>query len=277
MLSVCLEVGLSRMSLCPPQHNQTLAQDVKLRKQEKAVSFTCVPFPFQLWCISTLLGSSLTFCTTKACWHSVSPSSTCWPRAWWWVRATGSRAPEGTWRLIRSTSQVGLRWPNQLHLEWMGPCYFCNLVCVFLAFFSFLFNFLSNQRVMRAQDGTCWEKSTSTPRPSPAPPPPTPGFPQCWQHWHQLDHGGKVWSPVEVAEEFSSPESAFCPDFCFSICSTPVPPRYCVKDSHSAKSAGGRLQLNTHTLHPLSVNLDLYVIWRSWSLHRTSTNFAVVV
>ena len=48
MLSVCLEVGLSRMLLCPPQHNQTLAQDVKLRKQEKAVSFTCVPFPFQL-------------------------------------------------------------------------------------------------------------------------------------------------------------------------------------------------------------------------------------
>ena len=47
--------------------------------------------------------------------------------------------------------------------------------------------------------------------------------------------------------EFSSPGSTFCADSYFGICSTPVLPQYHVKDpGHSAKSAGGRLQLNTH-------------------------------
>ena len=46
---------------------------------------------------------------------------------------------------------------------------------------------------------------------------------------------------------FSSPGSAFCADSYFGICSSPVLPQWHIKDpGHSAKSAGGRLQLNTH-------------------------------
>ena len=47
--------------------------------------------------------------------------------------------------------------------------------------------------------------------------------------------------------EFSSPRSASCADSYFSTHSTPVLPQEHIKDpSHSTKSAGGRLQLNTH-------------------------------
>ena len=47
--------------------------------------------------------------------------------------------------------------------------------------------------------------------------------------------------------EFSSPGSTLYPDSYFGIRSTPVLPQQQVKDpGHSAKSAGGRLQLNTH-------------------------------
>ena len=47
---------------------------------------------------------------------------------------------------------------------------------------------------------------------------------------------------------FSSPGSTFCADSYFGIRSTPVLPQYHVQDpGHSAKSAGDRLQLNTHT------------------------------
>ena len=49
------------------------------------------------------------------------------------------------------------------------------------------------------------------------------------------------------AGEFSSPGSTFCADSYFSIRFTPMLPQWHIKDpSHSAKSAGGRLQLNTH-------------------------------
>ena len=51
-----------------------------------------------------------------------------------------------------------------------------------------------------------------------------------------------------AAGEFSSQGSTFCADSYFGIRSTPVLPQQHVKDpGHSAKSAGGRLQLNTHT------------------------------
>ena len=51
-----------------------------------------------------------------------------------------------------------------------------------------------------------------------------------------------------AAGEFSSPGSTFCADSYFGIRSTPVLPQQHVKDpGHSAKSAGDRLQLNTHT------------------------------
>ena len=48
--------------------------------------------------------------------------------------------------------------------------------------------------------------------------------------------------------EFSSPGLTFCADSYFSICSTPRVTAVACKDpGHPAKSAGGRLQLNTHT------------------------------
>ena len=58
----------------------------------------------------------------------------------------------------------------------------------------------------------------------------------------------QVRIPAGSAGEFSSPGSAFCADSYFGIHSTPVLPQSHVKDpGHSAKSAGGRLQLNMHT------------------------------
>ena len=58
----------------------------------------------------------------------------------------------------------------------------------------------------------------------------------------------RVRIPAGTAGEFSSPGSTFCADSYFGIRSTPVLPQEHVKNpGHSAKSAGGRLQLNTHT------------------------------
>ena len=58
----------------------------------------------------------------------------------------------------------------------------------------------------------------------------------------------RVRIPAGAAGEFSSPGSTFYADSYFGIRSTPVLPQQHVKDpGHSAKSAGGRLQLNTHT------------------------------
>ena len=57
----------------------------------------------------------------------------------------------------------------------------------------------------------------------------------------------QVRVPASEAGEFSSPCSTFRAESYFSIHSTPVLPQQHVKDpSHYAKSAGGRLQLNTH-------------------------------
>ena len=56
--------------------------------------------------------------------------------------------------------------------------------------------------------------------------------------------------PAGAAGEFSSPGLTFCADPYFGIRSTPVLPQQHVKDpGHSAKSAGGGLQLNTHALY----------------------------
>ena len=56
----------------------------------------------------------------------------------------------------------------------------------------------------------------------------------------------RVRIPTGAAGEFFfSPEFTLCAD---SYSSSVLPPQWHVKDpSHSAKSAGGRLQLNTHT------------------------------
>ena len=57
----------------------------------------------------------------------------------------------------------------------------------------------------------------------------------------------RVQIPAELAGEFSSPESTLCADL-FGVRSIPLLPQWHVKDpGHSAKSAGGRLHLNTHT------------------------------
>ena len=59
----------------------------------------------------------------------------------------------------------------------------------------------------------------------------------------------RVRIPAGAAGEFIYlPGSTFCADSYFGIRSTPVLPQQHVKNpGHSAKSAGGRLQLNTHT------------------------------
>ena len=58
----------------------------------------------------------------------------------------------------------------------------------------------------------------------------------------------RVRIPAGAAGELSSPVSTFCADPYFGIRSTPVLPQSHVKHpGHSAKSADGRLQLNTHT------------------------------
>ena len=57
----------------------------------------------------------------------------------------------------------------------------------------------------------------------------------------------RVRIPAGAAGEISSPGSTFCTDSYFRIRSTPVLPQWHIKDPrHSAKSAGGRLQQNTH-------------------------------
>ena len=57
----------------------------------------------------------------------------------------------------------------------------------------------------------------------------------------------RVPIPAEVEGEFSSPESTLCADSLLSVCCTPMLPHWHIKDpGHSAKSADGRLHLNTH-------------------------------
>ena len=59
----------------------------------------------------------------------------------------------------------------------------------------------------------------------------------------------RVRTPAEAPRAFSSPESTLCADSYSVSVPTPVLPQWHVKDpGHSAKSAGGRLHLNTHTL-----------------------------
>ena len=58
----------------------------------------------------------------------------------------------------------------------------------------------------------------------------------------------RVRIPAGAAGEFSSPGSTFCADSYFGVRSTLVLLQLHVEDpGHSAKRAGGRLQLNRHT------------------------------
>ena len=61
-------------------------------------------------------------------------------------------------------------------------------------------------------------------------------MPKWSAEWPNIDHN------------IDSPGLTFCADSYFSIRSTPMLPQKHIKyPSHSAKRAGGRLQLNTHT------------------------------
>ena len=56
----------------------------------------------------------------------------------------------------------------------------------------------------------------------------------------------RVRIPAGAAGEFSSPESTLCTETCSVSVPSPELPQWHVKDpGHSAKSAGGRLHLNT--------------------------------
>ena len=69
-------------------------------------------------------------------------------------------------------------------------------------------------------------------------------------------------SPCDTAGEFSSPGSTFCANTDCGIRSTPVFPQWHVTDTcHSAKSAGGRLQLNTHALYVCGFALSNMDVW----------------
>ena len=77
-------------------------------------------------------------------------------------------------------------------------------------------------------------------------PPPSPRT--TTQHCMQLGEAtlNKVQVPAGAEGEFSSPGSTFCAGCYFDIYATPVLSHQHVRGpSHSAESAGGRLQLNT--------------------------------
>ena len=81
----------------------------------------------------------------------------------------------------------------------------------------------------------------------------------------------QVRVPTGAAGQFSSSGSTFCADSYFSVCSTPVLLQQHVKDpGHSAKSAGGRLQINTPA--PYSSGFAwrdvmwCMVVWCAWNM-----------
>ena len=71
-----------------------------------------------------------------------------------------------------------------------------------------------------------------------------------WQGDGPVMERSPVRVPLGAAGEVSSPGSAFYADSNLGIRSTPLLPEQHIKDpGHSAKSAGGRLQLNTYALY----------------------------
>ena len=73
----------------------------------------------------------------------------------------------------------------------------------------------------------------------------------------------QVRIPAGAAGEFSSLGSTFWADSYFGIHFTPMLPRWLIKDpSHSAKSAGGRLQLNMHAPYVCGFAWsDMVLVW----------------
>ena len=81
-------------------------------------------------------------------------------------------------------------------------------------------------------------------------------------HTHTQTRGSRVRVSAETAGEFSSPWPTFCADSDRGIRSTPVFPQWHVTDPcHSAESAGGRLQLNTHAPYVRGFALSNMVVW----------------
>ena len=71
--------------------------------------FTCGVVCFwQPSCTCTTHDSSTTSFTTSDSFQHASRLSTCWPRAWWWVAAVASNAPENISCLGKSTGPVSL-------------------------------------------------------------------------------------------------------------------------------------------------------------------------
>ena len=92
----------------------------------------------------------------------------------------------------------------------------------------------------------------------------------------------RVRIPAGAAGECSSPALTLCADSLFGARSTPALPQWHVKDpDHSAKSAGSRLHLNTHT--PLSQRSQSGLtkhsvgIYQEVSTHNSSRNTATVI
>ena len=93
----------------------------------------------------------------------------------------------------------------------------------------------------------------------------------------QLECRTHVWK-VTGLNPCRSSRRIFCADSYFGICSTPMLPQQHVKDpGHSAKSAGGRLQLNMHTpyvcrfawsdmVHRSMVDTELALRWQQFHM-----------
>ena len=70
----------------------------------------------------------------------------------------------------------------------------------------------------------------------------------CWLERRTRDRKVASSNPGRSGGRISFSRGNFVCRLLFGVCSTPVLPQWRLKDpSHSAKSAGGRLQLNTHT------------------------------
>ena len=70
----------------------------------------------------------------------------------------------------------------------------------------------------------------------------------CWLERRTRDRKVESLIPAGAAGEFSSPELILYADSCSVFVPNPVLPQWYIKDpGHSAKSAGGRLHLNTRT------------------------------
>ena len=81
----------------------------------------------------------------------------------------------------------------------------------------------------------------------------------------------RVRVPAGAAGECPSPGSTFCADSYFGIGFSPVLPQKYVKyPGHSAKGAGGKLQLNTHAPYVRGfASSDMcMVVWRTQNAPR---------